>query len=104
MSNDIPLHIIEEANAAFEEECIRRHEMGAEKYGEGTYLDKDTIKMAMDELIDFANYARYSYIKLFLMRQNIMNWAGNGVGVPLPGNELMGKAAVFQPVKPRKAE
>lgn len=93
---------IQEANIKFEQACQDRHNMGAEKYGEDTYLDKDTLAMAQDELIDLANYARYSFIKLELMRQGIMDWTGNGVGIPLPGTEMMGKNAVFQPVVPKQ--
>lgn len=95
---------IYEANKRFEATCEQRHAMGAEKYGEDTYLDKDTLAMMQDELVDFANYARYTYIKLELMRQQLMDWQGNGVGVPLPGKEMMGKDAVFQPVVPKQRE
>lgn len=92
---------LEEANAAFEQECSDRHEMGAAKYGEGTFLEKDTFKMGMDELVDLANYLRYCYIKLWLLRER---FGGGEVGVPLPGHELMGKDAIFQPAAPPKKE
>lgn len=95
---------IQEANAKFELHCRTRHEMGAEKYGDSTYLDKDTLAMMQDELIDMANYARYSFIKLELMREGIMDWSGNEVGIPLPGKEMMGKNAVFQPVIPKQRQ
>lgn len=95
---------IQEANVKFEKACASRHEMGEEKYGSDTYLDKDTLAMAQDELVDLANYARYSFIKLELMRQGIMDWSGNGVGTPITGKEMMGKNAVFQPVIPKQRQ
>jgi hypothetical protein len=88
-----------EASAAFDQDCSDRHEMGAQKYGEGTFLDKDTFRMAMDELVDCANYIRYCYIKLALMRAT---FGAGEVGKPLPGMEKLGKDAVFSPVAPKK--
>jgi hypothetical protein len=78
--------------------------MGADKYGEGTYLDKDTIAMMQDELVDFTNYARFSFIKLELMRKGIMDWQGNGVGTPLAGKERLGKDSVFLPMQRKSPE
>lgn len=90
---------LEEASAKFDQDCADRHEMGAQKYGEGTFLEKDVLRMAQDELIDMANYVRYMYIKLELMRRT---FGAGEVGQPLPGRELLGKNAIFQPVAPRK--
>lgn len=84
------------ANVAFDDACQRRHEMGAEKYGEGTFLDKDTIQMTMDELVDMSNYLRYTYIKLYLMRKDL-EVHFNGTATPLPGKSLLGKDAIFNP-------
>jgi len=97
-------NLIETANTAFEQDCFDRHAMGEKKYGDGTFLDKDTIRMAMDEAIDIANYMRYTYVKLFLMREGVMNWEGDGVAKPREGMENMGKNAVFLPMQRRPRE
>jgi hypothetical protein len=64
---------LQAANQAFDEGCQRRHEVGQKKYGELTFLDNDTVAMAMEEVLDLANYARYTYIKLFLLQQAVAN-------------------------------
>lgn len=91
---------IDEANAAFEQDCVDRHEMGEEKYGSNTFVGKDTFRMAMDELVDLSNYLRYSYIQLYLMRNYFKENLG-GIAHPIPGREKMGKEAIFQPFKRR---
>lgn len=52
----------------FDRVCQQRHEMGTEKYGDGTYLEVDTLEMAVQEVVDLANYARYTYIKLRILQ------------------------------------
>ena len=95
--------MIEEANAEFEESCFARHELGARKYGEGTFFDKDTVQMCLDELADAANYVRYTYIRLWTIRKMMgEDLQGEGVGEPLPGMENVGKDAIFNPLTPRK--
>jgi hypothetical protein len=88
-----------EANAQFDQDCSDRHEMGAQKYGEGTFLEKDVMRMAQDEIIDASNYLRYLYIKLELMRRT---FGAGVVGQPRPGMEMLGKDAIFQPAAPPK--
>lgn len=56
----------------FDEECINRHAMGAEKYGPGKFLTVDTLEEAMAEIVDMANYMRYTFIKLRLLQESIM--------------------------------
>lgn len=48
----------------FDERCKERHELGAEKYGPGKFLTVDTFEEAIQEIIDLANYARYTYVRL----------------------------------------
>jgi hypothetical protein len=43
-------------------------ELGAEKYGPAKFLAVDTLQEAMDEVLDLANYARMTYIKLYLLQ------------------------------------
>lgn len=43
--------------------------MGAEKYGEFTWLSNDTLGMLMEELLDVVNYARYTFIRMYLLAE-----------------------------------
>lgn len=63
------------ASAAFEEFCAQRHAMGEEKYGPVKFLAANTIEEAMYEVIDLANYARYTFIKLYLLNVYLHNKA-----------------------------
>jgi hypothetical protein len=62
---------LKEADEAFVRGTQERHEKGQLKYGELTYLDNDTVEMAMEEVLDMANYCRYTYIKLWLLQRAI---------------------------------
>jgi len=55
----------------FDRMTEERHGMGAEKYGPGKFLTVDTIEEALHEIVDLANYARYTYIKLRLLQESI---------------------------------
>jgi hypothetical protein len=57
---------INDLSAEFDQMCQLRHEKGAEDYGHLTFLENDTLRMLCEELIDAANYARYTYIRLRL--------------------------------------
>lgn len=50
-------------------------EMGADRYGPYKFLGTDTLQEAMDEVVDLANYARMTYIKLWLLQQEIAKLA-----------------------------
>jgi hypothetical protein len=65
------LQSIAEANQLFDQLCQQRHDKGREKYGTFTFIQMPTIEMAMGEVIDLANYARYTFIKLYLLQQQI---------------------------------
>lgn len=52
----------------FDRTCDERHAMGAERYGPGKFLTVDTLEEAMQEVVDLANYARYTYIKLRMLQ------------------------------------
>jgi hypothetical protein len=58
---------IEEASVAFDELCQRRHEMGEQKYGPVKFMTVNSIQEAMAEVLDLGNYARYTFIKLWLL-------------------------------------
>ncbi|HVI77472.1 MAG TPA: hypothetical protein VM715_04800 [Candidatus Acidoferrum sp.] len=52
----------------FNKLCKHRHEVGRAEYGEFTFLDMDVISMAQEECADLANYARFLYTKLELLK------------------------------------
>jgi hypothetical protein len=55
----------------FDEACASRHAAGAEKYGPGKFMSVDTLQEAIDEVVDLANYARYTFIKLRLLQDSL---------------------------------
>lgn len=59
--------IIQKLSDMFDAECQARHEMGEEKYGPVKFMTVNSIEEAMAEIVDLANYARYTYIKLALL-------------------------------------
>lgn len=65
-----------------------RHEMGAEKYGPVRFAEVDSLQMAMEEVADLGNYARYTFIKLRMLQDAIEKerdgWKAQGV-VPAEG-------------------
>lgn len=61
------LELINKASAEFDRLLAERHEEGATKYGPFKFLEANTVEEAMFELVDLSNYARYTYIKLWLM-------------------------------------
>lgn len=63
--------MIAQADEMFDIVCQSRHDMGREKYGKLTFVEKPTVEMAMEEVVDLANYARYTFIKLFLLQHQI---------------------------------
>lgn len=87
------LHIQELSNE-FDDRCQKRHEMGEQKYGAGTWMNIDTLEMAIEEILDMANYIRFTYIKLRLIQEQF--GADHSTASPQPGNEMMGKDAMAQ--------
>jgi hypothetical protein len=59
------------ANSQFEEMVQNRHEMGGLKYGPVAFMDIDSLEMALEEIADLANYARYTWIKLKLLQVSV---------------------------------
>jgi hypothetical protein len=60
--------IIAKLSETFDLECQTRHDMGAKKYGQVKFLEVNSLQMAMEEVADLANYARYTWIKLALLK------------------------------------
>lgn len=76
--------VLQQLSNEFDAICMERHLMGAEKYGEGTYLGVDTLQMALEEIADLANYARYTFIKIRLMQENFNIDSSTVQPVPKP--------------------
>jgi len=79
----------------FDQRCFERHEMGQKKYGPNTFLNVDSIEMAIEELIDLENYVRYTFIKLRMLQAQLPTVLADGsTARPIQGNEMMGKDAL----------
>jgi hypothetical protein len=59
------------AEELFDAMCLDRHRKGNQKYGKFTFLKMPTLTMAMEEVVDLANYARYTFVKLALLQHAI---------------------------------
>jgi len=73
------VEILKEAEALFERMTHDRHAMGREKYGVLTFLEMPTLEMALEELADLANYARYTFVKVALLRDRIKQFQGKAI-------------------------
>jgi len=60
--------LLVQADAEFVELTAQRLQAGAEKYGPLKFFTVDTLEEAMAELLDLSNYARMTYIKLYILR------------------------------------
>jgi hypothetical protein len=66
----------------FEEMALERHERGAKEYGQFTFLENDTLEMALEELADLMNYVRYTAIKVMWLRDFLASQAPEANLVP----------------------
>lgn len=90
-ATDIASEILQQLSDEFDVLCQERHTMGAEKYGAGSFVGVDTLEMAIHEVLDLANYARYTFIRLRLLQQGMIEFVADGsVEKPLPGKEHLG--------------
>jgi len=55
----------------FDNLIAERHKVGAEEYGQLTFLGNDVVRMMMEELADTANYCRYQFIKLMFLQEKL---------------------------------
>lgn len=81
----------------FDELCQKRYNMGEQKYGAGTWLGVDNAEMAIEELIDMANYLRFMFVRLRLVQETL--GTDRSTAAPKPGNEMMGKDAFTSAVR-----
>lgn len=62
---------MQEADQAFLTECQVRLDKGEAQYGSTAFLSVDTLDEALAEVVDLSNYARFTFIKLYILRQSI---------------------------------
>jgi hypothetical protein len=66
--------LIQALSDAYDQEGQDKHDMGAVKYGPLKFTKANTIDEAMQELVDFGNYMRYTWIKLALLKAQAMEF------------------------------
>jgi hypothetical protein len=81
--------MLDEANAAYDEMCRSRHAKGQEVYGPLKFMEVNTLEQAMEEIADMANYARYTWLKLWFLNQQVDK-------VEVQSLHLMGSAAFMK--------
>lgn len=91
--SEVNPEVVAEADIAFLEMTQDRYLMGAEKYGPVRYLEIDSIQMALEEVADLANYARFTWIKLWLLQQKL----NQTPVVPKQRPPILGKDSVQNP-------
>lgn len=67
---------VAEYSEEFDTMCQQRHDMGEKKYGPGKFLSVDTMEEALQEIVDLANYARYTYVKVRLLQDRLAQQEG----------------------------
>jgi hypothetical protein len=67
-TKSVSAEALQQASDEFDRWCQERHERGAEEYGAFNFFKVDTVQMAMEEVADLANYARYTFIKLYVLQ------------------------------------
>lgn len=63
--------LINTFGSEFWEMVQARHELGEKKYGPGKFLVVDTLEEAVQEVVDLANYACYTFVKLRLLQERL---------------------------------
>jgi hypothetical protein len=61
--------MLEKLNLEFFELCEQRHNTGADEYGPLKFLEVDLPEFIYEELADFANYARFLYIRVRILEE-----------------------------------
>lgn len=60
-----------QATNAFFDMMQERHNKGQEKYGPVKFMDVNTLVEAMEEVVDLANYALYTFVKLWVLNRQV---------------------------------
>lgn len=72
----------QEATNVFFSMMQQRHLMGQEKYGPVKFVEANTLIEAMEEVVDLANYAMYSFIKLWMLNNDLKKMMGDPANKP----------------------
>lgn len=66
---------VERFGIEFDNMCSDRMAYGKEKYGPGKFLMVDTMQEALYELMDLANYAKMTFIRVRLLQEQLEEMA-----------------------------
>lgn len=83
--------VIQEYADLYDEMAQRRHDDGRLKYGALKFEKANTLEEALEELVDLGNYARYTFIKICNLRDQIAE-AEKTYAAEIPLLEEMRKA------------
>jgi hypothetical protein len=78
-----------EASARFFAMMQNRHDMGEQKYGPIKFMEVNTLEEAMEEVVDLANYAMYTFMKLYILNAQTQRVVGDNVVDPLGAASFM---------------
>ncbi len=93
--------LLDRLSDQFDAECQTRHLMGQNKYGPVKFLEVNSLEMAMQEVIDLANYARYTWMKLALLAHLDSGGTVDGNEADHPTDAVQGPAPItfFNPYR-----
>ncbi len=60
---------LQTASEAFDNLCKTQWEKGRREYDDFNFLKVNTLEFALEELADLANYARMTFIKVWLIKE-----------------------------------
>lgn len=84
------LRLTHDASELFFKMMQQRHAMGEEKYGPIKFMEVNTLEEAMEEIADLGNYAMYTFMKLYVLNQQLQKL------LPEEGHEPLGSAAFMK--------
>lgn len=80
----------QEASVLFFHMMEERHQMGQEKYGVIKFMEVNTLEEAMEEVVDLGNYAMYTFLKLYVLNEQLQKL------LPKEGHEPLGAASFMK--------
>jgi hypothetical protein len=77
--------LTQKASGIFFSMMQERHIMGEKKYGPIKFTEVNTLVEAMEEVVDIANYAMYTFMKLYVLNTQLQKITEN-LDPPTLGN------------------